>query len=299
MDYQRPLSFGVSVDPSADSLDTTYRLADLADTAGLDLVAVQDHPYQATHLDLLTLMTVLAARTRRVAVLSDVADLQLRPPTMLAKAAASLAVASGGRVLLGVGGGAFPDAIAGMGGVPRRGAQMVAYADESVQVLRASLTGGRVRLESDHHHIGGYGAGPVPPVPVPVLLGSQQPKMLAVTGRSADGWVSPLNIYVPPGEVAWRQEAIDEAARTAGRAPVDVRRVYNVIGAIGEVRGAPGLVGGTDAWVETLTAWALELGFDTFVFWPVLDHARQLELFASEVRPAVQQAVADGRHGRA
>ncbi|SEQ41725.1 LLM class flavin-dependent oxidoreductase [Microlunatus flavus] len=295
MDYRHPLSFGVSVEPSADALETAFQLADLADTAGLDLVAVQDHPYQSTHLDLWTLMTLLAARTRRVSVMSDVADLQLRPPTMLAKAAASLAVATGGRVRLGVGGGAFPDAIAHMGGTPRRGRQMVGYADESVQILRAALRGGRVRVESEHHHVDGYQAGPATPTPVPVLLGSQQPKMLAVTGRSADGWVSPLNVYVPPLEVAWRQEAIDEAARTEGREPAEISRTYNVIGALGAVPGAPGVVGGTDRWIDTLTSWALELGFDTFVFWPVLDHARQVAQFAAEVVPAVKQAVARER----
>ena len=176
---------------------------------------------------------------------------------------------------------------------------MVEYAEESVQVLRASLRGGGVRVDSGHHHIGGYQAGPVPPAPVPVLLGSQQPKMLAATGRSADGWVSPLNIYVPPAEVAWRQEVIDDAARSAGRDPGEVRRTYNVIGAIGDVPGAPGLGGGPEVWVDTLTSWALELGFDTFVFWPVLDHARQLELFSSAVVPAVERAVAHGRGGRA
>ena len=297
MDYQHELSFGVSVDPSVGALETTYELADIADRRGLDLVAVQDHPYQPTHLDAWTLMTSLAARTEHVAVMSDVADLQLRPPTMLAKAAASLAVASGGRVRLGVGGGAFPDAIASMGGTPRRGRQMVEYAEESVRVLRAALGGSRVRLASDHHQIDGYQAGPVSPVTVPVLLGSQQPKMLAVTGRSSDGWVSPLNIYVPPAEVAWRQEVIDDAARSAGRDPRELRRVYNVIGAIGDVSGAPGLVGTPEVWVETLSTWALELGFDTFVFWPVLDHARQLEVLAGEIAPAVSAAVS-GERGR-
>ena len=154
-----------------------------------------------------------------------------------------------------------------------------------------------MKVDSDHHQIGGYEAGPVPPAPVPVLLGSQQPKMLAVTGRAADGWVSPLNIYVPPTEVAWRQQAIDEAARAAGRDPREVRRIYNVIGAIGHGLGAPGLRGGPEQWTAVLTSWALDLGFDTFVFWPVLDHRRQLELFASEVVPAVRGAVAEGRGG--
>ena len=298
MDYQHELSFGVSVDPAADMLETSYELADIADKKGLDLVAVQDHPYQAGHLDAWTLMALIAGRTQRVAVMSDVADLQLRPPTMLAKAAASLAVASGGRVQLGVGGGAFPDAIGSMGGTPRRGREMVEYADESVQILRAALGGGGIQVSSDHHSIDGYQAGPVPASKVPVLLGSQMPKMLAVTGRSSDGWISPLNIYVRPHEVPWRQEAIDAAAHGAGRDPREIRRIYNVIGAIGNVPGAPGLVGSPEVWIETLNSWVLDLGFDTFIFWPVFDHAAQLETFASEIVPAVKRAVAAERDRR-
>ncbi|MFC7110414.1 hypothetical protein ACFQQB_64555 [Nonomuraea rubra] len=63
--------------------------------------------------------------------------------------------------------------------------------------MRAALTGGAVRLHSDQHAIEGYTAGPVPASPIPLWLGSQGPRMLAVTGRSSDGWISPLNIYVP------------------------------------------------------------------------------------------------------
>ncbi len=44
-------------------------------------------------------------------------------------------------------------------------------------------------------------------------------------------------------------------------------------------------------WVKELTRFAVDLGLDTFVFWPADDHLRQLDLFAAEVVPAVREAV--------
>lgn len=294
-DYGHDLSFGVSLDPGVHRLSESLRMAAVADENGIDYLAVQDHPYQPGHLETLTWITHVAAATRRVSLLTDVADLQLRPPAMLAKAAASLGVLSGGRLVLGVGGGGFADAITSMGGGRRTGAQMVAYTEESLHILRAALAGGVVRLRSEHHDVEGYQAGPVPPSPVPLWLGSMKPKMLGVTGRAADGWISPMNIYVAPDEVPGKQKLIDEAARAAGRDPAAIRRAYNVLGTIGDVRGGHGLAGDVRLWTDTLTRWALELGFDTFIFWPVSDHLAQLEVFAAEVVPAVREQVARGR----
>ncbi|MFI9419144.1 LLM class flavin-dependent oxidoreductase [Streptomyces werraensis] len=297
-DYGHPLSFGLSLDPAADALEETRRLAHQADIGGLDYLAVQDHPYQPGHLETWTLLSHLSASTQRISFLTDVADLQLRPPALLAKAAASLDVLTGGRVQLGVGGGAFPEAIASMGGVPRRGAQMVAFTEESLDLMHQALAGGAVRMQTPHHTVMGYRAGPVPATPVQLWLGAQKSKMLAVAGRAADGWISPLNIYVPPEEVPARQIIIDEAATAAGRDPRSVRRIYNVIGTIGTHGARHGLVGDVEVWVDTLTDWALRLGFDTFILWPVGDAETQLELFAARVVPAVRARVAERRGQR-
>ncbi|WP_433573136.1 LLM class flavin-dependent oxidoreductase [Streptomyces sp. CA-251247] len=290
-DYERPLSFGVSLDPSAGAWGRTLRVARMAESSGLDHLAVQDHPYQPGHLDTWTLISHLSATTDRISFLTDVADLQLRPPVMLAKAAASLSVLTDGRLQLGVGGGGIPEAIASMGGPARRGQDMVAFAEESLGILRTALAGGVVQLHSTYHSVDGYRAGPVPPEPVGLWLGAQKPRMLALVGRSADGWISPLNLYVPPHEVPSRQRIIDEAAAEAGRDPRTLRRVYNVTGVIGTHAEGPGLVGDVRRWVDTLAEWAVDLGFDTFVFWPATDPERQLALFADEVVPAVRQRV--------
>jgi hypothetical protein len=77
-----------------------------------------------------------------------------------------------------------------------------------------------------------------------------------------------------------------------------LRRIYNVVGAIGAVRGGPGLTGDAQSWVDTLTDWSVDLGFDTFVFWPTSAPLAQLEVFATEVVPGVRQRVSERRGQR-
>ena len=104
-DYGRQLEFGASVEPLAAPPDWTARIAQAADRAGLDLVGIQDHPYQRRFLDTWTLISTLVPITEQVRFFPDVANLPLRPPAMLAKAAASLDVLSGGRIEMGLGAG--------------------------------------------------------------------------------------------------------------------------------------------------------------------------------------------------
>jgi alkanesulfonate monooxygenase SsuD/methylene tetrahydromethanopterin reductase-like flavin-dependent oxidoreductase (luciferase family) len=62
-DYGHPITFGLSLIPSAGQLDETVELAQAADSAGLDYLAIQDHAYNPEFLDDWTLISYLAART--------------------------------------------------------------------------------------------------------------------------------------------------------------------------------------------------------------------------------------------
>src|SRR2546422_7946061 len=103
MDYRQPVRFGVFVTPEA--TERPLQMAALADELGYEAVGVQDHPYQRRFFDTWTLLTAIAMRTERITVFPDVANLPLRPPAVLAKAAATLDLLSGGRVELGLGAG--------------------------------------------------------------------------------------------------------------------------------------------------------------------------------------------------
>ena len=83
MDYGRPLEFGLSIAPNASELAGIRASVAAADRSGLDLVGIQDHPYQWRFLDTWMLMATVLAETERLRVFADVTNLPLRPPAVL------------------------------------------------------------------------------------------------------------------------------------------------------------------------------------------------------------------------
>jgi alkanesulfonate monooxygenase SsuD/methylene tetrahydromethanopterin reductase-like flavin-dependent oxidoreductase (luciferase family) len=293
-DYGRELEFGASVEPLADPPDWAARVAAAADRAGLDLVGIQDHPYQRRFLDTWTLISTLVPVTERIRFFPDVASLPLRPPAMLAKAAASLDVLSGGRVEMGLGAGAFWDAIQAMDGPRRSPAEAVRSVEEAIKIMRLVWSDERsLRFDGEIYSLRGMRPGPRPVHEIGIWVGAYGPRMLALIGRLADGWV-PSYGHSPPERIPELQRRIDEGAERAGREPTEIRRAYNLSGRIGEGGEGP-LDGPISQWVEELTRFALELGMDTFIYWPQEDQVRQVEVFAREVVPAVREAVAAER----
>jgi len=296
MDYGRKLEFGISVVPEADLFAQTRALVHAADLNGVDLVGIQDHPYQRRFFDTWMLMATLLAETEHVRIFPDVANLPLRPPTMIAKEAASLDVLSGGRFELGMGAGGFWDAIEAMGGPRRSPREALGALEEAIAIIRQAWSEVRsVQFEGKHYRAHGYHPGPRPAHDIEIWIGAYKPRMLRLTGRIADGWLPSLG-RMTIDDLAAMQKLIDEGAREAGRDPAGVRRMLNVTGSIGEqpVEG-PGLTGSVDYWVETLTKWATEIGIDTFVLWPSIPDERQVEVWGSEVAPRVREEVASQR----
>jgi alkanesulfonate monooxygenase SsuD/methylene tetrahydromethanopterin reductase-like flavin-dependent oxidoreductase (luciferase family) len=281
------LEFGLSITPTWVKQSDVLHLAQVADEAGLDLVGIQDHPYQWRFYDTWTLIAYLAGRTSRVRFFPDVTSLPLRPPAILAKAAASLDVLSGGRVELGLGAGAFWDAIVAMGGPRRTPGQAVEATEEAIDVIRLVWSGERgVRYDGRHYQLSGLHTGPKPAHDIGIWLGAGGLRMLSLVGRKADGWV-PSASWAPPDALPRYLRRIEDAAATAGRDPASIRRVYNLMGAIGPATGER-LVGPASFWVEELHRLA-EIGMDAFIFWPGgEDPVGQAETFAAEVVPAVR-----------
>src|SRR3954453_15805468 len=129
--------FGIFPTPNAEDRDQIVEQVLTAERAGLDLVGIQDHPYQRRFLDTWSLIAFLAARTERIRFSPDVANLPLRPPAVLAKAAASIDLLRKGRFELGLGAGAFWDGIAAMGGPVRSPGESVEAVEEAIAVIRA------------------------------------------------------------------------------------------------------------------------------------------------------------------
>lgn len=295
-DYGRDLQFGASVEPLAEPADFTAQVAVAADRAGLELFGIQDHPYQRRYLDTWTLIATLVPQTENIRFFPDVANLPLRPPAVLAKAAASLDVLSGGRIELGLGAGGFWDAIEAMGGPRRSPGEARRATEEAIQVMRLVWGDERsARFDGEFYSLSGMRPGPKPAHDIGVWLGAYGPKMLGLIGRRADGWIPSLG-FTKPEEIPEMQNRIDEGAAEAGREPQEIRRIFNVSGKIG-AEGDGLLEGGVSKWSEQLTRFAVELGMDTFVYWPSDDRVEQVERFAHEVAPAVREAVAAGRTG--
>ena len=272
MDYGRAVQFGYFIIPDAAQPTRALEQAISADEAGIDLIGIQDHPYQHRFHDTWTLLTAIAARTSRVTVFPDIANLPLRPPAMLAKAAASLDLLSGGRVELGLGAGGFWPAIKAMGGPIRTAGESVSALEEAIEVIRLFWTGGRgLKFDGRFYELAGLNAGPPPAHPIGIWLGAYRPRMLALTGRAADGWVPSLG-YLKAHDMDEANARIDDAARAAGRDPSAIRRVLNV---------------GGELTAEDFATLVLEHGFDTFITSPDAGEA-----FIEEVVPKVRELVA-------
>src|SRR4051794_41907330 len=96
---------GVFVTPVAEGRDDVLAQVELAEREGLDLVGIQDHPYQRRFMETWSLLAFLAARTERGTLFPDVANLPLRNPAGVAKAAATIDPLRGGARRAGGGGG--------------------------------------------------------------------------------------------------------------------------------------------------------------------------------------------------
>ena len=263
--------FGISVVPNASDLEDIRRAVVRADELGFELLGIQDHPYQLRFVETWSLIADLLARTKRIRAFTDVANLPLRLPAMIAKQAATLDVLSGGRFELGLGAGAQWDAIEAMGGPRRSPGESVDALEEALTIIRLFWSGERsIEFEGRFYRVKGVHPGPPPVHPIQIWVGAYKPRMLDLVGRLTDGWV-PSAPYAPPDAIPKMREQIDRAAERAGRDPGQIRRIYNVVG-----------------WFDAEQASAFaELGFDTLIFWPQGDVVAEIERFAAEVIPQV------------
>jgi alkanesulfonate monooxygenase SsuD/methylene tetrahydromethanopterin reductase-like flavin-dependent oxidoreductase (luciferase family) len=279
-DYGHPLRFGSFVSPIAAPAQHAVDLAVHSEDIGLDLVTFQDHPYQAVFHDTWTLLSWVAARTERIHVSGNVLNLPLRPPAVLARAAASLDLLSGGRFELGIGAGAFYDAIAGMGAPLLTPPDAVSGLEEALDILRGMWDvddPAPLRIAGRIHHVDGPRRGPRPAHDIPIWVGAVKPRMQRIVGQRADGWLPSLP-WLQPGDLARGNRIIDESARKAGRSPEQIVRLLNISGR---------------ERAEELARLAIEDGVSTFII--ASDDPDELLRFARVTAQEVRDRVAEAR----
>ncbi|ACZ20590.1 flavin-dependent oxidoreductase, F420-dependent methylene-tetrahydromethanopterin reductase [Sanguibacter keddieii DSM 10542] len=295
-DYGHDLLFGSFITPTNADVPRVLELTAASEAAGLDLATFQDHPYQPGFLDTWTLLSFLAARTTTLRLVPNVINLPLRPPAVLARAAASLDRLSGGRIELGLGAGAFWDAIVAMGGERLTPGESIVALGEAVEIIRGVWDAddtSLLRVDGTHHRVDGAKRGPAPAHDMGIWLGAYKPRILRLTGRAADGWLPSLAYMKSIKDLVDANEIIDGAAEKAGRQPSDVRRLLNVTGQLTTSPTDQMLVGPPEQWVEQLATLTLEHGFSGYVLGG--DDARAIAVLGQEIAPALRELVAAER----
>ena len=175
-----------------------------------------------------------------------------------------------------------------------RPGQAVAALAEAIEIIRAtwdeSARGG-VRISGEHYQVAGAKRGPAPAHEIGIWVGAYQPRMLALVGRLADGWLPSLTYLGGIERLTELNAIIDDSAEAAGRSPSQVRRILNISGEFGPTdRGL--LRGPASQWVAELTDIATRCGISTFILGS--DDPEALQTFGSEVAPAVRERVGAG-----
>lgn len=209
-------------------------LARAAEAAGFAAVALSDHvvhpaeiatPYPYTPdgaprwapftpwPDPWVTIGALAADTGRLRFVTSVFVLPLRSPFLAAKAVATAAVLSEGRVALGVGAGWMREEFELMGQpFAARGRRL----DEMIAVLRKLWGGGMVSHEGEFYRFAPLEMSPVPPGPIPVLVGGLSEPALRRAARVGDGWISDLHTTAEIAAVVKRLRALRAESPRAG-----------------------------------------------------------------------------------
>jgi alkanesulfonate monooxygenase SsuD/methylene tetrahydromethanopterin reductase-like flavin-dependent oxidoreductase (luciferase family) len=137
-----------------------------------------------------TVLSMAAALTDRVSIGTFVVNVMNRHPAVLARMASTLQIASGGRLVLGIGIGGAPREHASYGIDFPEAAQRVSRLEEAVGVLRALWTGGPVMRESPFYPLRDAAAYPVPTPPPPIVIGGETNTGVRLAARIADGWTA-------------------------------------------------------------------------------------------------------------
>jgi probable F420-dependent oxidoreductase len=206
------------------------RLARAAERLGYHAVWGNDHVTAAPYVRarwseppnfyevLITLATV-GAHTERVRLGTAVLVLPLRDPVLLAKQVATLDRLTGGRVILGVGLGAYREEFEAQW--PRlRTARRGDLLDESLGALRTLLTERTASHAGPHYAFEKIELAPQPAQrPFPIYVGGHNEAAVARAARSGQGW---LPGWRPFAEVRARTALLRRLTADAGRDPREV-----------------------------------------------------------------------------
>lgn len=278
--------FGLSISTSAAPGADPAGDARAAEELGFDFVSASDHPCGSEpSYEVWTMLTWVAVATSRIRVATRVLGVPYRSPAMVAKMAETLHRLSGGRLILGLGGGYSDEEFRAFGlGVPTA-REKVDGMVEAIHIIRGLWSEPRFTFEGTRYHTHDAAMEPKPAGPIPIWLGTYGRRALEATGRLADGWIPSFG-FAPPEQAA----AMRERVLSHGRA---VECVYNVSFHIGGRADEGSVVAGSAQEVTDRLAGFVGLGFTSMNFTPVGPNSReQSERLATDVLPVLRAAAA-------
>jgi alkanesulfonate monooxygenase SsuD/methylene tetrahydromethanopterin reductase-like flavin-dependent oxidoreductase (luciferase family) len=280
------LSISTAATPGADPVAAATRAEEL----GFDFVSASDHLHgrQPTY-EPWTMLSWIAAATSRIRVATRVLGVPYRPPAVLAKMAESFDRLSGGRLILGLGGGAVDEEFRAFGLPARSPRDKVDGLEEAIRIARGLWSQPGFSFDGRLYRTDGADLEPKPDRHIPIWLGTYGNRALALTGRLADGWIPSLG-YASPERVVAMRERVLAAARAAGRDPREITCAYNVGVRVDERAGSqPSAVAGSPAAVAERLLGFLERGFTALSLIPLgPGEHEQAGRLASEVVPALR-----------
>ena len=282
------LNVSTAATPGADPVAAASRAEEL----GFDFVSASDHLHgRQPTFEPWTMLSWIAAATSRVRVGTRVLGVPYRHPAVVAKMAESFDRLSGGRLVLGLGGGAVDEEFRAFGLGVRSPRDKVDGLEEAIRIARGMWSRPGFTLQGRLYHTDGAELEPKPDRRIPIWLGTYGDRALALTGRLADGWIPSL-AYAPPERVAVMRERVLAAAEAAGRDPGEVTCAYNVGVRVDErAEAGPSAVAGAPGAVTERLLGFLKLGFTALSLIPVgPGEAEQAERLAREVVPALRAA---------
>jgi alkanesulfonate monooxygenase len=281
---------------------------------GFDSLWVWDHVLLGVEpnfpiIEALTLLTAIAARTKKIKLGTGVLVLPLRNPVLLAKQLSSMDLLSEGRLIMGLASGWYKrefDAV----GVPfeQRGKIM----DENLEILARFWTEPMVKGQYTYHKIP---AGVMYPKPVqkprpPILIGGYVDRVLKRAAVAGDGW---LTYFYRPDSFARSWSKIRDFAKEAGKDPDHLLNGAQLPIRIGKSRAAvesemmewlgkewdyaawsestkdSAVIGTVDECVEQLKA-HLAVGVQKLIFVPYRYEMEQIEIIAREIIPRLKNS---------
>jgi alkanesulfonate monooxygenase SsuD/methylene tetrahydromethanopterin reductase-like flavin-dependent oxidoreductase (luciferase family) len=287
------MRFGLNVStaaaPGADPVAAAVR----AEGLGFEFVSASDHLHgDSPTFEPWTLLSWIAAATSRIHVATRVLGVPYRHPAVVAKMAETLDRLSGGRLILGLGGGYSAEEFRAFGLGDRSPRDKVDGLEDAIHIARGLWSQPVFTHEGRLYGVHDARLRPKPDRRIPIWLGTYGNRALEVTGRLADGWI-PSHGFVSPEEVTIMRDRVLGAARQAGRDPDDLTCVYNVEIRVDErAEHDPSIVSGGPAAVADELIGFTKLGFTAMNFLPAGPAPdEQAERLAREVIPVVRASI--------